>query len=230
MSRDLLAQDSLAETLERIVVHAVELVAGCEAAGIMVVRDGLVKTLAATDDVVRASDRMQQELGEGPCFDATRNRREAYRISDLTTHEPQWPRYVPKAAELGIGSAMGFLLYTKERDNLGALDLYSSRPNAFTEQHEQVGWLLASHAAVAIAGAEHESHLHQALKTRHTIGAATGIVMIRHSLDEPQAFALIRRTSQDTNVKLRDLAETIVSTGTIPGEPQGPAEGSLPSL
>jgi hypothetical protein len=136
----------------------------------------------------------------------------------LTTHEPQWPRYVPKAAELGIGSAMGFLLYAKERDNLGALDLYSSHPNTFTEQHEQVGWLLASHAAVAIAGAEHQSHLHHALKTRQSIGVATGIVMIRHSLDEPEAFALIRKVSQETNVKLRDLAETIIHTGAIPGD------------
>lgn len=74
MARDLLAQDSLQDTLDRIVGYAVELVDGCEAAGLMVIREGRVETLAATDDVARTSDRVQGELGEGPCFDAARQR------------------------------------------------------------------------------------------------------------------------------------------------------------
>ena len=219
MSRDLLGQDSLAQTLDRIVDYAVELVDGCDAAGGMVVRDGRVQTLAATDNVVRASDRMQQDLGEGPCFDATRTKHEVYRIADLTTTEPQWPRYAPKAAELGIGSAMGFLLYTTERDNLGALDLYSSRPNTFTERHEHVGWVLASHPAVAMAGSKHEANLHEALHSRQEIGVAIGIVMERFGFTEPEAFARIVAASQNNNIKVRDLARSIVDTGVFPDSP-----------
>ncbi|HEY2205212.1 MAG TPA: GAF and ANTAR domain-containing protein [Pseudonocardia sp.] len=216
MARDLLAQGSVRETLDRIVHHAVELVDGCEAAGIMVLRDGRVETLAASDNVVVASDRIQAEVGEGPCFDATRKQREVYRIADFTTTEPQWPRFAPKAAELGVGSMMGFLLYTRERNNLGALDLYSSRPHAFTEECEHVGWLLASHAAVGMAAAEHVAHLHEALDSRQMIGEATGIVMARYGLTESDAFDRIVKASQNTNTKVRDLAQTISYTGDLP--------------
>ena len=216
MARDLLAQDSLQATLDRIALHAVELVDGCDAAGIMVVEGDRVWTVAASDNVVRVSDRMQGEVGEGPCFDATRNRREVYRIADFSTEEQRWPRYVPEARKLGIGSMMGFLLYTHDRSNLGALDLYGVRDGVFTERSEQVGWLLASHAAVAMATAEKVGNLQVGLQTRTTIGEAVGIVMARHRLTDDEAFARLVKVSQSSNTKLRDLAEAVVYTGDIP--------------
>ena len=43
------------------------------------------------------------------------------------------------ARELGVASMMGFLLFTDSADDLGALDLCSSRPGAFTDHSEHVG-------------------------------------------------------------------------------------------
>jgi transcriptional regulator with GAF, ATPase, and Fis domain len=218
MARDLAAQDSARATLDRVVAHAVALVDGCDAAGVMVLRRGEVITLAASDNVAVASDRLQGECGEGPCFDAARNKHEAYRITDLSTRSEQWPKYVPEARDLGIGSMMGFLLYTRDKD-LGSLDLYSSRPGAFGHQEEHIGWLLASHAAVAMRGAEHIENLETALETRKVIGEAVGILMARYKLAENEAFGRIVEASQDSNVKVRDLAETITLTGDIPERP-----------
>jgi transcriptional regulator with GAF, ATPase, and Fis domain len=216
MARDLLAQDSVQATLDRIVFHAVALIDGCEAAGILTVRRGQVETLACTDDVVRVSDRLQQDVTEGPCFDAERDKKQVYRIEDMTGHVHRWPRYAPRAAELGIGSMMGFLLYTRDERDLGALDLYSSEPGAFTERFEHVGWLLAAHASVALATANHEENMNHALITRQVIGEATGIVMARYALSEREAFARITRHSQDNNVKVRKLAEAINMIGDLP--------------
>ncbi|MGH3314352.1 MAG: GAF and ANTAR domain-containing protein [Streptomyces sp.] len=216
MARDLLAQQSVQQTLDRIVEHAVRMVDGCEAAGVLTVEAGQVQTLATSSDVVRASDRMQGELGEGPCFDATRNATEVYRVADMTETEPRWPRYAPQARKLGVGSMMGFMLFTED-DNLGALDLYSSQPNAFTQRSEHVGWLLASHAAVAFSSARTHAQLHTAMQSRHEIGEAIGIVMERYGLDEDQAFAVLKKSSQDQNVKLRDIVRTVTETGEIPG-------------
>jgi hypothetical protein len=106
MARDLLAQDTLQSTLDRISEHAVELVDGCEAAGILTVRRRssghggfryTVRTLACTDDLVDASDQLQEEVGEGPCFDATRDRREVLRIADMGDQSERWPRFTPRA-------------------------------------------------------------------------------------------------------------------------------------
>lgn len=217
MARALLAQESVQQTLDKIVTEAVAVVDGCEAAGILTVEDGQVNSLALTSDVVRASDRMQGETGEGPCFDATRRVHEAYRISDLQDTVERWPRYAPEARKLGIGSVMGFLLFTGEDDNQGALNLYSSRPRAFTERSEQVGWLFASHAAVALSSARTHAQLSHAMDTRAEIGEAIGIVMERYRLTEDQAFAVLRKSSQDRNVKLREVARTVARTGEIPG-------------
>jgi transcriptional regulator with GAF, ATPase, and Fis domain len=216
-ARSLLAQQSVQGTLDKIVSEAIEVVDGCEAAGILTIENGRVCSLAVTDDTVRASDRMQEEAGEGPCFDATRRLHEAYRIADLATTVERWPSYAPAARSLGLGSVMGFLLYTGEEDNLGALNLYSRHPQAFTQRSEQVGWLFASHAAVALSAARTHAQLSHAMDSRAEIGEAIGIVMERYRLDEDQAFTVLRKSSQDRNVKLREVARLVARTGEIPG-------------
>lgn len=217
MARDLLAAPTVQKTLDRVVTHAVDLVDGCEAAGILVVTGGEVHTLAATHDLARASDRIQGELGEGPCLLATLREEPVFRIPDMAAATDRWPRYAPAARELGIGAAMGFWLFT-DAANLGALNLYSSQPNAFGQRTEHVGWLLAAHASVAFASARRESQQREAIGTRQDIGEAVGIVMERHKLTEGQAFDLLRRRSQDRNVRLRDLARLVLEEGDLDAE------------
>lgn len=215
MVQDLLAQDSVQSTLERVSRHAVDIVHGCEAAGVMMLHQGSrVETLAVTSDLVAESDRIQDELGEGPCFDAVNEREPVYRVVDMAGSGQRWPRYAPKARDLGIGSMMGFLLSTeREREYLGALGLYSSEPNAFTERSEQVGWIFASHAAVAFSTARSDEQLRNAIATRQEIGEALGIVMERYSIPEGQAFEMLKTLSQERNIKLREIARMVVETG-----------------
>ncbi|MGW3450334.1 GAF and ANTAR domain-containing protein [Streptomyces sp. NPDC001076] len=216
MARDLLAQESVDATLARITASAVELVEGCDAAGILVLRDGKVRTLAPTEQLVVDSDRLQERLGEGPCFDAARTRagERVFRIRDLTREQPHWPDFAPQIHRLGVGSMMGFLLYTEDEE-LGALNIYSHRPGAFTEAGELAGWLLASHAAVAFSSARTQAQMEQAVATRHLIGEAMGILMGSHRLTEEQAFDVLRRYSQENNVKLRDVARRVCDQGSL---------------
>ncbi|MFJ9567532.1 GAF and ANTAR domain-containing protein [Streptomyces fuscichromogenes] len=216
MARDLLAQDSVAATLERITASATELVEGCDAAGILVLHDSQAETLAPTHQLVIDSDRLQQALGEGPCYDAARTSQgeRVFRIADLTAEQQRWPAYGPQARRLGVGSMMGFLLFTEEED-LGALNLYSREPGAFTQASELAGWLLASHAAVAFSAARTHAQLERALATRHTIGEAMGIIMGSHRLTEEEAFNVLRRYSQANNIKLREVARRVCEEGTL---------------
>ncbi|MEU6064958.1 MULTISPECIES: GAF and ANTAR domain-containing protein [Streptomyces] len=217
MARDLLAQESVTATLERITGSATELVDGCDAAGILVLHDRAVETLAPTHQLVTDSDQLQQQLGEGPCFDAARSSQgeRVFRIADLTGEHQRWPSYAPKARELGIGSVMGFLLFTDHED-LGALNLYSPKPGAFTDVSELAGWLLASHAAVAFSSARTHSQMEQAVATRHTIGEAMGILMGNRHLTQHEAFDVLRRYSQENNIKLRDVARLLCKHGSLP--------------
>jgi AmiR/NasT family two-component response regulator len=55
------------------------------------------------------------------------------------------------------------------------------------------------------------AELHTALETRHSIGLAQGLLMARYGLSTEQSFAYLQRRSQDGNVKLRLLADEVVS-------------------
>lgn len=217
LARDLVAQDSVQATLDEISASAVKLVEGCDAAGILAVSKGRAVTLSVCGDMVEESDRLQGELGEGPCFDAARrvDGERLFRIADMTKPQPSWPRFSQAARDLGIGSMTGVLLYTGQED-FGALNLYSRRPGAFGKDIEAAGWLLASHAAVALATARTVDQLEHALETRHAIGEAMGILMERHRMSEDEAFDVLRRISQHHNVKLRDVARHV--RVEIPGQ------------
>ncbi|GGO58612.1 transcription antitermination regulator [Streptomyces daqingensis] len=216
MARDLLHQDSVDTTLERITGSATEIIDGCDAAGILVRAGARVHTLAPTDGLVVLSHDLQERLREGPCFDAAKpgNTDRVYRIEDLTANQDRWPRYAPEGSELGIGSMMGFLLYT-ENEELGALNLYSRSPGSFTTDSENAGMLLASHAAVAFSSARNAEQLHRALNTRHTIGEAMGMLIERHGLSQNDAFDVLRRLSQERNTKLHEVARKVCETGSI---------------
>ncbi|MFI6360248.1 GAF and ANTAR domain-containing protein [Streptomyces sp. NPDC050743] len=216
MARDLLAQDSVDATLRRITGSATELVEGCDAAGVLILRGKRVETLAPTDRLVIESDQLQERLQEGPCFDAARTHlgERVFRIADFASEHQRWPSYAPPARELGLGSMMGFLLFTEDED-LGALNLYSCRPGAFTEVSETAGWLLASHAAVAFSSARTHAQMEQAVATRHVIGEAMGILMGSHHLTQDQAFGVLRRYSQEHNVKLREVARQVCEKGSL---------------
>ncbi|MFD3839600.1 GAF and ANTAR domain-containing protein [Streptomyces sp. NPDC058642] len=217
LARDLLAQDSVQATLDEISAAAVRLVDGCDAAGILAVRKGRAVTLASCGDMVQAYDRLQGELGEGPCFDLARRKdgERVYRIGDMSQPQPAWQRFAEEARGLGVGSMTGVLLYTDNED-FGALNLYSRRSGAFGKDIETAGWLLASHAAVALASARTIDQLEHAVETRHAVGEAMGILRERHQLSEEDAFNVLRNISQHHNIKLRDVAQRVRSESTEP--------------
>lgn len=170
MSRELLVQETPRQALDRVVAYACELIDGCEHAGILLLHRGRhVETTAATSDLVHESDRLQEELAEGPCFDAVAQKEPVYRVADFNQRVLSWPRYAPKARELGIASMVGFQLYDAD-DIAAALDVYSTRPHAFTEHSAHVGWLLSSHTALAVAATRPQGQRHPALRPQDATG------------------------------------------------------------
>lgn len=219
MARALLAEDDVQHTLQKICDLAVETIDGCDHAGISFLKGRKVDTPAASDDVPRHVDRIQYEVGEGPCLDAIREHA-VFETGDLG-REHRWPQFASRAQrETGITSMMCFRLFV-EGDTLGALNLYSKAANAFGEESRTVGLIFAAHAAVALSSAIHDEQMEEALQSRDLIGQAKGILMAREGITADQAFDMLRRASQRLNVKLRDVAGSIVnppSTAPAGGE------------
>ena len=75
--------------------------------------------------------------------------------------------------------------------------------------------ILAELQSEGLLGRERAAHLETALRSSRKIGAAMGIIMAGRAVSEEEAFLILRQTSQHTNVKLRELAESVVLTGDI---------------
>ena len=71
--------------------------------------------------------------------------------------------------------------------------------------------LIAALQADGVLREEHVDELQAALVSSRTIGAALGILMASRNIDQEEALLVLKETSQRTNTKLRDLAETLVS-------------------
>jgi transcriptional regulator with GAF, ATPase, and Fis domain len=216
VARSLLAEQDAQATLERIVRLAVDTIDGCEHAGITVIERGRVTSPASSDEVPALLDRIQAETGEGPCVDAIKDH-EVFQTGKLS-EESRWPAFSARAnAESGIESILSFRLFA-EADTLGALNLYSSQPDAFDDHDVAVGSVFASHAAVAWSTSRKIENLEAGMETRQLIGTAVGLLMARQGVSETEAFAMLRRASQRLNVKLRVIADQVLHP-----QPQPPA-------
>jgi hypothetical protein len=213
-------------TLQRIVDLAERAVDGCEAAGIIVVDDGSLRTVAASSPLVVVVDQIQIDAGEGPCLDAL-TVRDTFYARDLTDDE-RWPVFGPAAASAGIRSV---LAHSISEDRPSALNLYSRLPDAFDATDRARALLFATLARLAVDSAEERAtdelktdNLTEALRTRAMIGQAQGILMERERVTADEAFDMLRRASQHMNIKLREVAETLVETGESPetGSPPEP--------
>jgi GAF domain-containing protein len=202
-------EDNRDGTLRAIVHGALDLVPGTKWAGICLIQGKRVTVEASSHDLVVELDQLQSDFGDGPCLSAIRQQR-TVRVTDLTKPGQPWPRFAATAVERGVHSMMSLRLFGR-RETLGALNLYAAQPDAFAPGAEIVADLVAQHAAVALAGATREHHLNAALVNRDVLGQAKGVLMQRDRLTEPQAFQLLVRASQDTNMKIADVARWLIT-------------------
>ncbi|MFK0247169.1 ANTAR domain-containing protein [Amycolatopsis azurea] len=97
---------------------------------------------------------------------------------------------------------------------LGALNISSKRPRAFSAQTELDGRMFATHAAIALVGVQYEAQLLAAIEHRDIIGMAKGVLMERHDVDPVQAFGMLIQASQHSNMKLHQVATWLVEHRT----------------
>ncbi|MET0930795.1 MAG: GAF and ANTAR domain-containing protein [Aeromicrobium sp.] len=203
-----LEQDGDADAmLERVTRYAL-IVLDADDAGILRMRSRTkVETPAATTPRVDRAHQLQVEFDEGPCLDAITG--QATYLTNDALHDPRWPQWGPAAAAIGINSAVGVRLASRDR-GFGSLNIYADRMNAFTGADGEVAEMLAAHATAAFAAAERLDGLTTALETRTTIAQAQGILMQKFDIDAASAFQFLKRISQHENTRLFTVAEAII--------------------
>lgn len=205
-----LRQPSVDATVLAIANSAVGAIPGAEHCGVLLLHaDGTPQPRAATSAVPVAVGTLLDETGEGPCLLAA-SARTTVRVDDTAT-ETRWPGYIFGARRLGIGSVLCLPL-TVNGNHFGSMTLYAAHPYVFGDEANVLGAMFAAHAAAAMSRANQERQFRTALDSRDVIGQAKGILMERHHVTADEAFAVICDLSQQTNTKLRAVAEHIVDS------------------
>jgi GAF domain-containing protein len=195
------------DILPSIVEAARGIVPGTRWAGISLIQGKKVVLQVASSRFVAELDQLQADLNEGPCLTTLREHHTVH-IDDMRT-ETRWAAFAREAHQRGILSLLSFQLFVHS-ENLGALNLYGDESGVFSEDSFLFGGILAQHAAVAMIGAAHQTQFDDALATRDVIGQAKGMLMHRDNLTGLQAFSLLTRASQQTNMKLVAIARWLL--------------------
>ena len=186
---------------------------GCDAASITLMKGGRPTTPVCSAEIAREVDQSQYDTHGGPCLEAI-VAAEVVRV-DSFEDDDRWPDMSAQAASKGVASSLSLPLSTGS-EVVGALSLYSRQPANFVGLEEQAA-VFAAQASVTVSNAQAlertqdlARHLAVALENRDVIGQAKGIIMATDGVSSDEAFVVLRRASQRSNRKLRDIAQEIV--------------------
>lgn len=200
------------ETVARLVKRTI---AGATDVSVTLVDRGTASTVASTGPLATALDERQYADGRGPCLDSIAAGQHVH-IADIAT-EDRWKDWSADAATQGLTSSLSVPVPV-QREVAAAINIYSTEPgDVFDSAAVELALTFAGYAGVALANmhlyqaqALVAEQLQQAMESRATIEQAKGIVMGQRRCGPQEAFDVLVRLSQDTNRKLRDVAQALV--------------------
>lgn len=214
LGRIVLGDEPLDQILLRVVHLANQVLDASTEASITLLAGETPSTVACTGEPALSLDERQYAAERGPCLDAAAAG-ERILVTDLTT-DTRWPQYAKAAVDHGVHSSLSIPLPV-QRHVIGAINFYSASPDAFDDRSIELAETFAAHAAVAVANAHlYEAtaalaeQMQHAMTSRAAIEQAKGIIMRDRGCSADEAFEALVRLSQESHVKLRDVAHRLV--------------------
>lgn len=209
MGRVLLVSEELSQLL-----GACQEFVGCDHAGITTRdREGRHRTLAVTSPLAERAAPRQALDGGCPAGVSGWGELDVVAIPD-PAHDLRWPAWSAAVARLGVAAAVAAQVRSPAFVS-GALLLYFDDRSDLEQDRTPMSRWLADQVGLALSHADTVSHLGVAMEARTRIGQAQGVLMERYGLDADEAFAVLRRYSQDSNTKLWRVAERLLTTGAL---------------
>jgi GAF domain-containing protein len=217
---DTLVDDfDVVDLLTRLADHCTEIL-DVEAAGIMLVApDGHLRSMASSSDTMRMLELFELQAHEGPCVDSHRTGLPVVN-QDLASADDRWPHFAVEALAAGFHSVHALPMRLRG-SVIGALNLFRSGSGEMTPVDIEIAQAFADVATIAIL--QHRAKLEaqtingqltHALNSRVVIEQAKGMVAERLDLDMEQSFNVLRNHARNHNVRLAELAESVISGST----------------
>ncbi|MFH1995792.1 MAG: GAF domain-containing protein [Candidatus Omnitrophota bacterium] len=123
------------------------------------------------------------------------------------------------AKKEGLVSMLSVPMMIKKRV-MGVINCYTTTAHKFTKSDVDLLSAVANQVAVAIENTElivKTKVIQEELETRKKVEKAKGILMKEQGIPEGEAYNLLRRTSMDKRVPMKDIAEAIILSSEIRG-------------
>jgi diguanylate cyclase (GGDEF)-like protein len=157
-ARTMLTDFPIQGILDHLVERIVD-VLPISAAGVTIISPGAdPRYVAASDESALIYERLQTELGEGPCL-AAYETGEAVAVPDLRA-EPRFPQFTARALAAGLAAVFTFPL-RNAKEQLGALDLYRDTPGPLGARAMAAAQTLADVAAAYLLNAQARADLRE---------------------------------------------------------------------
>jgi GAF domain-containing protein len=210
-----LAENDLHGVLDRVAQLTRRTFPGADEVSVTLVRGNAAETAAHTGPLALVLDEWQYYQASGPCLEAATKHGTV--LAPSLPEEQRWPGWAEHAVAAGARSSLSIGLPIEDQLD-AALNLYSRRGHAFDEEAVTLAETFAGYAAIALANAtlygvtaKLARQLETAMASRAVIEQAKGIIMGRRRCTAEEAFAILTKTSQDSNRKLRDVAAALVA-------------------
>ena len=214
---DTLVDDyDIIDLLDRLVGHTVELLSA-DAAGIMLADSRReLRVVAASSEDAELMELMQLQNGQGPCLECYRTATPVS-VHDLNDAAGRWPLFVEAVNQQGAFRSVHALPLRLRGEAVGALNLFHAQPGGLPPDDLVLGQALADVATIGILqeqairrGEVVNEQLQTALNSRVVIEQAKGVLAQHGGLTMDQAFEQLRGYSRTNNLRLSEVARSLV--------------------
>ncbi|MEV0129166.1 GAF and ANTAR domain-containing protein [Dactylosporangium sp. NPDC050688] len=201
----------------QMLAHRTAALVGGATVGLLLADErGLLQFMAASDETTRLLELFQLQWQDGPCLDAFRTG-EPVVNANLASADDRWPQFGPYASAGGFRSVHAFPLRLRN-DVIGAMGIFGTRSATLDESDVRIVQALADVAAIGLLQERtiHRSEvlteqLQGALNSRIVIEQAKGAVAQARGVSVDDAFQLLRAHARRTNLRLIDVARSVVT-------------------
>jgi hypothetical protein len=210
------AGGDVVDLLSDLTVRCAQVLDVASAGALLADARGELHVVAASSERTRNLELFQVQREQGPCRDCYLGGA-AVSVPDLGAAHERWPAFVPAATRAGFASVHALPMRLRG-ETLGALGLFGTTVGSLSERDLELGQALADVASIVLVQDRIASdkemvtqQLQTALDSRVVLEQAKGVLAQRGGLDMEQAFATLRRYARDHNLRLSELARSIVS-------------------
>ena len=162
-------------------------------------------------------EQLQYELGEGPCVDAYNEERPVMEPDLAAPQTPRWFGFRRPAIDAGVRAVFGFPLRAGAI-RLGALNLYSDRPGALSDDQHADALVMADLAAQAVlvmqanaAPGQLALELEATSNFQFVVHQAAGMVSAQLEVSVALALIRLRAYAFGAGLSLSEVAASVVA-------------------